>query len=265
MKRLPCSIDEKIRLKDFDSSEDGGLDKDKTKADTDALAEKIGQLQELLYANGTHSMLLLFQGLDASGKDGSVRHVLRHVNPAGVETANFKVPSAEERAHDFLWRVHKAVPRYGNFGVFNRSHYEGVLAERVLKIVPPLVWRRRYDQIVQFERMLVENNVVLLKFYLHLGKEEQAERLEERLHNPRKQWKFAKGDLETRLHWREYTRAYEDMLNATSHRHARWHLVPADRNWYRDHLIARTVVQAMEGLQMKWPKPAENLDGIRIR
>jgi PPK2 family polyphosphate:nucleotide phosphotransferase len=202
--------------------------------------------------------------MDASGKDGSIRRVLEFVNPAGIETANFKVPSDEERAHDFLWRIHKAIPRYGNIGVFNRSHYEAVLAERVLGIVPKKVWSRRYEQIVDFEKMLVENNVVLLKFYLHLGKAEQAKRFEERLANPKKNWKFSHADLKTRQHWDDYVTAYQDMLNATSHKAARWHLVPADRNWYRDHLIAENVVRAMESLKMNWPEPTEDLSKIRI-
>ena len=254
----------KIRLKDFDSGYCGGLDKDQTKAKTIEYGQRIADLQQLLYANSSHAVLLLFQGMDASGKDGSIRRVLEFVNPAGVETANFKVPSEEERAHDFLWRIHKAIPRYGNIGVFNRSHYEAVLAERILNIVPQKIWSKRYDQIVGFEKMLVENKVLLLKFYLHLGKAEQAERFEERLSNPKKNWKFSQADLKTRQRWDDYIDAYEDMLNATSHKAARWNLVPADRNWYRDHVIAKVVVHALEGLKMKWPKPKEDLSKIRI-
>jgi len=254
----------KIRLKDFDPAYFGGLDKDDTKEKTKKYGERLDNLQELLYANSTRAVLLLFQGLDASGKDGAIRNLLRHVNPAGVETANFKVPSSEERAHDYLWRVHKVVPRFGNIGVFNRSHYEAVLVERVLKIVPRNVWSRRYKQIVAFEQMLAENNVLLLKFYLHTSKEEQAERFKERLANPKKNWKFSEADLQTRQHWDDYMQAYEDMLNRTSHEAARWHLVPADRNWFRDHVVAHTVVRAMEDLKLKWPKPKEDLSKIRI-
>lgn len=264
MKKQPTVIQGKIRLKDFDTGYCAGLDKDKTKEQTLKYSQRIGELQHLLYANSTHSVLLLFQGLDASGKDGSVRRVLEQVNPAGVETANFKVPSEEERAHDFLWRHHKAIPRRGNIGIFNRSHYEAVLVERVLKIVPRTVWSRRYEQIVDFEEMLAENNVVLLKFFLHLGKEEQAERFRERLKDPRKNWKFSRADLKTREHWNDYMAAYEDVLNTTSHKKARWHLIPADRNWYRDHLIARITVEAMESLRMKWPKPREDLSRIKV-
>src|SRR5687768_13038518 len=189
MKQQPLVISRRIKFSDFDPSYAGGLDKEATKLETSNLTERIGELQELLYANSTHSVLLLFQGMDASGKDGAVRSILEFVNPVGVEVANFKVPSDEERAHDYLWRIHRAVPRYGNIGVFNRSHYEAVVAERVLKLVTPKICEQRYQQIVAWERMLVENGVVLLKFFLHLSREEQAERLQERIDIPKKRWK----------------------------------------------------------------------------
>ena len=265
MKNQPTVISGRIKLKRFDPGYCAGLDKAKTRKLTAKLGERIGELQELLYANSKQAVLLLFQGMDASGKDGSVRCVFKHVNPAGVQVANFKVPSDEERAHDFLWRIHHAVPRYGNFGVFNRSHYEAVLAERVLGIVPKETWLRRYDQIVAFERILVENNVVLLKFYLHISREEQAARFEERLKNPEKYRKFSRADVATRQRWDDYIEAYQDMLNATSHAAARWHLVPADRNWYRDYVIAAATVEALEGLRLKWPKLGKGLANLRVR
>lgn len=265
MPSQPVVIKSRIKLKHFDPGYAGGRDKEKTKAEVDELGRRISDLQHLLYANSDRAVLLLFQGLDASGKDGAVRSVLHHVNPAGVHVANFKVPSDEERAHDFLWRVHKEVPRYGYIGVFNRSHYEAVLAERVLKIVPRKVWFQRYAQIVDWERMLAANNIVLLKFFLHLSREEQAERFRERIENPKKNWKFSASDLQTRERWDDYMEAYEDMLNATSHPDARWHIVPADRNWYRDYVVATTVVAAMEQLDLRWPKPKEDLSKIRIK
>jgi PPK2 family polyphosphate:nucleotide phosphotransferase len=265
MKNQPTVVHGKIRLKDFDPGYCDGLNKDKTKQIVERRGRQIGEWQELLYANSQHAVLLIFQGMDASGKDGSIRSVLTRVNPAGVEVANFKVPSAEESAHDFLWRVHKVVPRFGNLGVFNRSHYEAVLAERVLELVPKKVWSRRYEQIVAWERMLVENRLVLLKFYLHISRDEQAKRIRERLANPKKHWKFSHADLKTRQHWDDYIDAYEDMLNATSHPAARWHIVPSDRNWYRDYVIAEAVADAMKGLQMKWPKPKEDLSKIRFK
>ncbi|MEO7678288.1 MAG: PPK2 family polyphosphate kinase [Verrucomicrobiota bacterium] len=264
MKALPVVLKKKIRLCDFPADADGGLDKDQTKEKTEILGVRLDDLQQLLYANSNRAVLLVFQGMDASGKDGCVRSLLKHVNPAGVQTTSFKVPSVEELAHDYLWRIHHAVPRYGHIGVFNRSHYESVLAERILKLVPKAVWTRRYQQIVDFEQMLVENNILLLKFYLHISKDEQAERLEERLTDPKKNWKFALSDLQTRKHWDDYMEAYEQMLNATSHSAAPWHLIPANRNWYRNFLVARTVTDALEKLKMKWPRPKEDLSKIKV-
>src|SRR5687768_15486263 len=264
MREQPVVIHDKIKLSDFDPAYCARREKEETKRATRTYTKRIGELQELLYANSNHAVLLLFQGLDASGKDGVTRRILRDVNPAGVETANFKVPSAEERAHDFLWREHRAVPRYGNIGVFNRSHYEAVLVERVLGGLAPAIWRQRFRRIVEFEEMLVENRVVLLKFYLHLSKEEQAERFGERLELPEKRWKFSSGDLETRRRWQDYMKAYEETLNATSHAAARWHIVPADRNWYRNYVVSRAVAEAMENLKLKWPKAKEDLSKIRI-
>jgi PPK2 family polyphosphate:nucleotide phosphotransferase len=265
MKHQPVVITARIRLKHFDPAHDGGLDKHAARSKTEKHGRRIGELQPLLYANARHAILLIFQGMDASGKDGSIRSVLQFVNPAGVETTNFKVPSAEESAHDYLWRIHRAMPRRGSIGVFNRSHYESVLAERVLGLVPRKVWTRRYAEIVDFERFLVANGVLVLKFYLHLGRKEQAARFKERLADPEKNWKFSHADLTTRQHWDDYIDAYEDMLNRTSHPAARWNLVPADRNWYRDHVIAQTVLRAMTSLKMKWPEPAEDLSKVRIR
>ncbi|HEY6170362.1 MAG TPA: PPK2 family polyphosphate kinase [Verrucomicrobiae bacterium] len=262
--RQPFEIKGKFRLKDFDPDYCGGLEKEPTKEKTLELGQRIGYLQELLYANARHALIILFQGMDASGKDGAVKRVLEFVNPAGVETANFKVPSAEERAHDFLWRHHKAVPRYGNIGVFNRSHYEAVLVERVLELVPKDVWKARYEQINAFEKILAGNNVIVLKFFLHVSKGEQAERLRARLKDPTKNWKFSSADLQVRRHWDDYMEAYEDALNECSTKHCRWHVVPANAKWYRDFVVARRVVEALEELKMDWPKPKEDLSKVRI-
>jgi len=264
MHRQPTVIKGRIKLADFDPAYRGGMEKEETKEHSRESSKRIAELQELLYANSTHAVLLVFQGLDASGKDGAIRKVLHYVNPAGVETAYFKVPSAEEKAHDFLWREHRAVPRLGSIGVFNRSHYEAVLVERVIGGLDRKTCQKRYAQIVDFERMLVENHVVLLKFYLHLSRKEQARRFRERLKIPEKRWKFSSGDLETRRHWKGYMEAYEDMLNATSHEAAPWRLVPSDHNWYRNYVVSRAVVSAMEDLHQKWPKPREDLSRIRI-
>jgi PPK2 family polyphosphate:nucleotide phosphotransferase len=253
-----------IRLKDIDANFHEGREKDATREKTAKLCERIGELQELLHANANHAVIILLQGLDTAGKDGAVRKVLQNANPAGVETSYFKVPSAEEQAHDYLWRIHKAVPRYGNLGVFNRSHYEDVLVVRVMKLQPPSVWKARYAQINAFEKHLAENRVILLKFYLHISKDEQAERLQARLDDPSKNWKFVPADLEVRKYWDDYQAAYQDALNHCSTHHAPWHVVPANHKWYRDYAIAGTVVKTLEGLKMKWPKPHRDLSKFKV-
>jgi PPK2 family polyphosphate:nucleotide phosphotransferase len=260
----PIKITAPIRLKDFDPDYHEGLEKERTREKTEKLAERIGELQQLLYADGRHALLIVLQGMDTSGKDGTVKHVLDAVNPAGVETANFKTPSKEELAHDFLWRIHKALPRYGNFGVFNRSHYEDVLVVRVLNLQPPHVWRVRYEQINAFEKHLVANNIVVLKFFLHISRQEQAERLRARLKDPRKNWKFQMEDLKMRAHWDKFMRAYEDAINRCSSPEAPWHVIPANRKWYRDHIISKVVVKALEDLRLKWPKSPYDLSKIKV-
>ena len=262
--KQPFAIRGKIRLRDFDPDFCDGMEKEEAKEKSLKLCQRIGDLQELLYANSKNALLLLFQGMDTSGKDGAGKRVLEFVNPAGVETANFKAPSADELAHDFLWRVHKAVPRFGNIGVFNRSHYEDVLIVRVLGLRPPTVWRSRYDQINAFEKTLTENGVVLLKFFLHISKEEQAERFRARLNDPAKRWKFRTDDLKMRKYWKEFQDAYEDAINRCSTDYAPWHIVPANRKWYRDYVISERVVSALENLKLKWPEPLEELSKIRI-
>jgi PPK2 family polyphosphate:nucleotide phosphotransferase len=261
----PFKITSPIHLADFSPAYHAGLDKDKTREKTTKYCQRIGELQHLLYANSNHSVIMLLQGMDTSGKDGTAKRVLDFVTPAGVETADFKTPSHEDLAHDYLWRVHKAVPRYGNIGVFNRSHYEDVLIVRVLKLRPTAVWQARYDQINAFEKVLSQNNVIILKFFLHLSKREQAQRLQARLDDPAKNWKFELNDIKMRSYWKQYQRAYEDVLNRCSTLHAPWHIVPADHKWYRDYVVAKTLAEALEALNMKWPKPRENLKGIRIR
>jgi PPK2 family polyphosphate:nucleotide phosphotransferase len=262
--KQPIKVTPRIRLRDFDPAFCHGLDKDATRDKTAKLCQRIGELQELLHANARHAVVIVLQGMDTAGKDGAARRVLEFVNPSGVETTNFKAPSAEELAHDYLWRIHKAVPRYGNIGVFNRSHYEEVLIVRVLKLQPENAWRARYDQINAFEKHLAENRVVLLKFFLHLSNAEQAERLKARLQDRRKNWKFESGDLQMREKWSQFQRTYEDALNRCSTPWAPWHIVPADRKWYRDYVIARTVVDALEKLKLQWPKPREDLSKVKI-
>jgi PPK2 family polyphosphate:nucleotide phosphotransferase len=260
----PIKITAPIRLKDFNPDYHEGLDKDEARDKTLKLCERIGELQSLLYANGQHALVIMLQGMDTSGKDGTVRHVLDRVNPAGVETANFKAPSSEERAHDYLWRIHKSLPRYGNIGVFNRSHYEDVLIVRVLKLEPVHVWRPRYEQINAFEKHLANNRVTLLKFFLHISKDEQAERFKARLADPRKNWKFQPEDLKMRQLWSKFMAAYEDAINYCSTHYAPWHIIPANRKWYRDYAVSRIVVKALDDMKLKWPKPREDLSKYKI-
>ena len=260
----PVEVRSKIRLKDFDPSFCNGMEKEETREKTKKLCQQIRDFEELLYANSKHALLLLFQGMDASGKDGAIKRVLRSVNPAHVQTAAFEKPSADEIAHDFLWRAHKAVPRRGHIGVFNRSHYEDVLVVRVLGLQPPAVWEKRYEQINDFEKILTLNGIVLVKFFLHISKDEQAERFRARLSDPTKHWKFSKEDLKTRQRWPAFQKAYEDVLNKCSTEHAPWHVIPANRKWYRDYVVAGTVVNTLEKLQMKWPGLPDGLSKIRI-
>ncbi len=261
----PFKITSHIRLRDFNPGYHAGLDKEKTREETTKLCIRIGELQQLLYANQKYSLILLFQGMDTSGKDGAGKRVLEYVSPSGVETTNFKTPSTEELAHDFLWRIHKAVPRHGNIGVFNRSHYEDVLVVRVLKLQPRDVWHARYAQINAFEHLLVDNRTILLKFFLHISKAEQAERLRARLDNPAKNWKFEMNDLKMRARWGDFQKAYEEVINRCSRPDAPWHIVPADHKWYRDYVVARTTLGALEKLNMKWPKPRLNLKKIKVK
>jgi PPK2 family polyphosphate:nucleotide phosphotransferase len=219
------------------------------------LNERLEYLQELHYAEGKHRLLIVLQARDAGGKDGTIRHVFEGVNPQGVKVTSFKQPTARELAHDYLWRVHPHVPGNGEFAIFNRSHYEDVLVVRVHSLVPPDVWGKRFDQINSFERMLAEEGTTILKFYLHIDKEEQKERFQARLDDPTKQWKFNSGDLDERKLWPEYTRAYEDVLSKTSTKWAPWYIVPANRKWYRNLVIASILVETLEKLDMQYPDP----------
>lgn len=256
----------RFRLADFKPRSTPGFRGDKAKASelADALTERLESLQELFYADGRQRLLIVLQGLDASGKDGVVRHVFEGVNPSGVRVANFKTPSAEELAHDFLWRVHARVPRSGEIVLFNRSHYEDVLAVRVRKLASPKVWRPRFRQINEFERLLVESGTTILKFFLHISRAEQAERFRERISDPDKRWKFRAGDLEDRALWPQYQEAYEDALRETSTAWAPWHVVPADRKWYRDLAIGSLVVQTLEAMPLAYPPGEPGIENLEI-
>lgn len=256
----------KVKLSDWDPNDTGEFkdQKERALAETKELNKRLEDLQELLFAEHKHKILIVLQAMDTGGKDGTIRHVFEGVNPQGTRVANFKEPTAEELDHDFLWRVHKQVPAKGELVIFNRSHYEEVLIVRVHELVPPDVWKQRYDQINDFERMLAENGTTILKFYLHIDKDEQKKRLQARLDDPDKHWKFRSGDLKERQLWNEYMQAYEDVLNKTSTDAAPWYIVPANHKWYRDLVISRVLVDTLEGLHMKFPEPEENLTGIVI-
>jgi PPK2 family polyphosphate:nucleotide phosphotransferase len=208
--------------------------------------------------------MVVLQAMDTGGKGGTIRHVFQGVNPQGVKVSSFKAPSKEELDHDYLWRVHRRTPCTGEIMIFNRSHYEDVLVVRVHNLVPAEVWKRRYRHINDFERMLTNEGTKILKFYLHIGWEEQKERFQMRLENQNKQWKFSLGDLEERKLWTEYMRAYEDMLSKTSTEEAPWYIVPANRKWYRNLVVATLLVDTIEGLSLSYPEPEDNLSEIVV-
>lgn len=260
----PYIVQPPIRLAKFDSRFCEGRKKKETRSETAKLCQRLNHLQQLFYANADHALLIVLQGMDASGKDGTVRHVLSAVNPAGVDVANFKQPTSNELARDYLWRVHHRVPRYGQIGVFNRSHYEDVLVVRVNTMVPKPVWARRYQQINDFERMLSENRYTILKFFLHISKKEQKERFQSRMDDEHKNWKLSQADMDVRKEWDAYQTAYEDVLNKCSTPHAPWHIIPADRKWFRNYLIARILVETFESFNHSWPKPTEDISKIKI-
>ena len=247
---------EKVRLGGWDPADTSGFSGGKKEGERaiDSLIGKLDPLQELLYAEHRHKVLLVLQGMDSSGKDGTIRRVFEGVNPEGVRVAHFGKPSEEELDHDYLWRAHRQVPGKGEIVVFNRSHYESVLVERVHGLVPEDVWKKRYGQIVDFEKMLSEEGTTILKFFLHIGKKEQARRFQDRLDDPTKHWKFSFLDYNERKYWSDYMNAYEDALERTSTDESPWYIIPSDHAWYRDLVVSQAVVEALEGLGMRYPK-----------
>ncbi len=256
----------KLKLKGIPTDSLCGYDGDKESGA--ALLEKIKArlvaLQTVLYAEQKHRVLIVMQAMDTGGKDGVVRKVFSGINPAGVRVVGFKAPTAPELAHDFLWRVHQQVPGKGEMVVFNRSHYEDVLITRVHGWIDDAKAKRRFNHINHFESLLVEEGTVVLKFFLHIGKDEQKQRLQDRLDDPDKNWKFNVGDLAEREKWNDYQRVYQDAINATSTPHAPWYVVPAERKWLRDLYVGTVLLNALEKLQMKYPPPAPDLDKVVI-
>jgi PPK2 family polyphosphate:nucleotide phosphotransferase len=257
VERYRISPDTAVRLADHDPSHRLTFDgkKEVGRSYLGELSRRLGELQELLYADGRHRILVVLQAIDTGGKDGVIRHVFRSVNPQGVGVTSFKAPAPAELARDYLWRIHAQVPEAGSIGIFNRSHYEDVLVVRVRELVPPERWERRYGHINDFERMLADEGTTILKFFLHISKEEQARRLRARLEDPSRHWKFDPGDLEDRALWDRYEEAFETMLSRTSTPWAPWYVVPANRKWYRNLVVARVLMQTLEGLGLRHPPP----------
>ena len=264
LKKLIVEPGSKIRLKHFDPGYHGKHESHK--AALPEIQENLPKMEELqyrMYAENKHSLLIVLQGLDAAGKDGVVRHVLTGMNPSGCVSVNFKQPTAKELAHDFLWRVHPHVPSKGSVAIFNRSHYEDVLVARVHDLVPEKVWSKRYDQINDFEQLIAtENNTTILKFFLHISKDEQLARFKKRLDDPARQWKISDSDYKERDYWGDYTKAFEDVLNKTSAEHAPWFIIPSNHKWFRDLAISQIIVRQMEDMDMQLPKPTVNLAEI---
>ncbi len=235
---------------DFENSKSG---KKKARKNLAKQKEKLAELQNKFYADGSKALLVVLQALDAGGKDGTIRKIMTGINPQGVRINSFKAPSNEERAHDFLWRIHKVTPKKGMIGIFNRSHYEDVLVVRVRNFAPEAVWSKRFESINNFEQNLVNEGTDIIKIYLHIDKAEQKRRFEARLNVPEKNWKFNPGDLDDRALWGDYQKAFEDVFTKTSKEQAPWYIIPANNKWYRDTLISQIIIDKMEAMNMSYP------------
>jgi PPK2 family polyphosphate:nucleotide phosphotransferase len=254
-----------VKLVDIDTRQSAGFE---SKEDVAALVaedrSRIASLQERLYAESKRSLLVVFQAIDTGGKDGAIEHVFSGVNPQGCQVWSFKVPSADELAHDFLWRYHQRTPARGMITIFNRSHYEDVLVVRVKDLVPEDVWRPRYELINDFEKLLAQSNVAIVKCFLHISKAEQKTRLESRRDHPDKQWKFAVKDLDERARWDDYQAAFEEAINRTNTAQAPWYVVPADKKWYRNLVVARAVADTLEAMNPQYPAPEPGIENVEI-
>jgi PPK2 family polyphosphate:nucleotide phosphotransferase len=256
---------ERLSLADVDPAATEHYKKKKDVAkDLEAQRRRIQDLQERLYAENEQGLLVVLQAMDTGGKDGTIKHVFGGVNPQGCRISSFKAPSAEEANHDFLWRYHKSAPAKGRIGIFNRSHYEDVLVVRVKGIVAEEVWRERYGLINEFERNLTRNGITVLKFFLHISKDEQKRRLESRLADPDKRWKFSKNDIKERAFWDDYQAAFEDAINECSTSHAPWYVVPANKKWYRNLVVARTIADTLEAMDPRFPPAEQGLENVTI-
>jgi len=264
-KELVVNPGTKVKLAKYDPEETLGWEKGhKMKASIEKAIERLDAQQYLLYAEHKHALLIVLQGLDAAGKDGTIRHVMAGINPQGCVVTPFEAPTKEELDHDFLWRIHTAVPRIGNIGIFNRSHYEDVLVVRVHNLVPKDVWSRRYDEINSFEQMLSENNVKILKFFLHISKDEQRERFQARIDDKDRHWKISEADFTERKYWDDYTKAYEEVLTRCSTAQAPWFVIPSNKKWFRNLAVSHIIVEALEALKMKFPPPTVDVKKLNL-
>ena len=266
MKRYCIEPGKKVDLSEWDPEESKEFKGDKKEGEARLLElnNELETLQELLFAEHKHKVLVVLQAMDTGGKDGVIRKVFEGVNPAGVRVAAFKAPTTEELDHEYLWRIHKQTPGRGEMVIFNRSHYEDVLVVRVHSLVSEQVWSKRYEQINAFERQLAQEGTTIIKFYLHIDKDEQKQRFLDRINDPTKQWKFNPGDLEERKLWSKYMEAYEDVLSKTSTEWAPWYVVPANKKWYRDLVISETLIETLKDLKMSYPAPKADLSKIVI-
>ncbi len=266
MKEYRVKPDSRFRLKRIDP-DDRHLceDKEDGKKRTEKILTKLDALQEKLYASQTHALLIILQGMDTAGKDGTIRHVMSGVNPQSCQVSSFKVPTPEEKAHDFLWRIHQKTPPLGDIGIFNRSHYEDVLVTRVHGLISKHTAEKRMKEINQFEKLLASNGTTVLKFFLHISKEEQRKRLEARIEDPDKHWKFSAADLVERKKWDAYQDAFEDMISGTSTKHAPWYVVPSNHKWYRNWVVGGVIVKALEDMNLRRPAPDPSINFKKLK
>jgi PPK2 family polyphosphate:nucleotide phosphotransferase len=254
----------RVKLAKIDPAATHGRAKESADEELKAGLTRLTDLQDRIWAEGKHRVLVVLQGIDAAGKDGTLRHVMGAFNPQGCPVTAFKVPSAEELAHDYLWRIHRRVPGKGEIGVFNRSHFEDVLVVRVHDIVPKAVWSRRYDQINAFEQTLTEEGTTIVKLFLYIDRDEQRGRFQARLDDPTKRWKFRLGDIEERKHWDEYIAAYEDVLSKCSTAEAPWYVIPSNRKWFRNLAVADILADTLDDLDPRYPESTEDLTGVVV-
>lgn len=253
-----------VQLSNYDPGYRGVFSKKTAAGEIRLLQARMQTLQERLYAENKQSLLIILQALDAGGKDSTIKKVFEGINPQGVRVHSFKQPSTLELAHDFLWRVHQRTPEKGYIGIFNRSHYEDVLVVRVNKLVSQAIWEKRYDHINHFEQLLTDNGTKIIKFFLYISREEQKERFQDRLDKPDKHWKFSKGDLVVRDQWDTYIQAYETVLSRCNTPEAPWHIVPANRKWYRNLVVTQTIVNTLEAMNPQYPPPEAGLESVVI-